>query len=48
MKVSYKECMVLRDKAREGGASGGVVSHMDCFVVSGSKVIGVTLWLLLV
>ena len=38
-KVSYKECLALRNKAREGGASGVHISHTDCFVVSRSKVL---------
>ena len=40
-KVSYKECLALRNKAQEGGASGVHISHMDCFIVSGSKVLEV-------
>ena len=40
-KVSYKECLALRNKAREGGASGVHISHTDCFVVSRSKVLEV-------
>ena len=36
-KVSYKECLALRIKAREGGASRVHIGHTDCFVVSGSK-----------
>ena len=40
-KVSYKECLALRNKAQEGGASGVHIGHMDCFVVSGSKVLEV-------
>ena len=35
MKVLYKESLVLRNKAQEGG---GVIGRMGCFVVSGSKV----------
>lgn len=38
-KVSYEESLALRNKAREEGASGGDISHTDCFVVSGSKVL---------
>ena len=38
-KVSYEECLVLRNKAREGGASGGDIDHMDRSMVSGSKVL---------
>ena len=40
-KVSYKQCLALRNKAQEGGASGVHISHMDCFVVSGSKILEV-------
>ena len=40
-KVLYKECLALRNKAREGGASGVHIGHMDCFIVSGSKVLEV-------
>lgn len=38
-KVSYENCLALRDKAREEGARGGDIGHTDCFVVSGSKVL---------
>ena len=38
-KVSYEECLALRNKAREGGASGGDIDHTDHSVVSGSKVL---------
>ena len=35
-KVSYEECLALRNKAREGG---GDIHHTDRSVVSGSKVL---------
>ena len=38
-KVLYKECLVLRNKAQEGGARGGNIGHTNCFEVSGSKVL---------
>ena len=38
-KVSYRDCLALKQKAREEGASGGDNGHTDCFVVSGSKVL---------
>jgi Ca2+-transporting ATPase len=45
-KVSYEECIALRDKARAmEGADGGDMhmgrgmGHTDCFVVSGSKIL---------
>jgi P-type Ca2+ transporter type 2C len=46
-KVSYAECIALRQKVKEmEGADGGEVhlgsrsmGHTDCFVVSGSKVL---------
>ena len=45
-KVSYEECLALRNKTREGGASGGDVDHTDRSVVSGRcwRVLGVMLW----
>ena len=38
-KVSYEECLALRNKPREEGASRGDIGHTDCFVVSGSRVL---------
>ena len=38
-KVLHEECLVLRNKAQEGGASGRDIGHMDCFIMSGSKVL---------
>lgn len=44
-KVSFDECMALKQKAEESGAGGGDahgvagLGHTDCFVVSGSKVL---------
>ncbi|KAJ7592992.1 Ca-transporting ATPase [Mycena floridula] len=36
-KLSYNECIELRDKARDSKGAGS--AHTDCFVVSGSKVL---------
>lgn len=44
-KISYSECIALRNKARSEGAAGGdgglhgAGSHTDCFMVSGAKVL---------
>ena len=37
--LSYKHCLVLREKAREEGAHGGDIGHTNYFMVSGSKIL---------
>ena len=41
-KVSYNQCLVIRQKAQEANENKGMEAsggHTDCFVVSGSKVL---------
>lgn len=37
-KVSYEECLELKEKSEQEGGKSLEASHTDCFVISGSKV----------